>query len=134
MATKKTAGNEAKELLDRLGGCSAIVLTDVNGVEHRGRDTRRLVKEMEADGVTADAAIRMFDSGTLTGIEEFLERFAYPAFRAEEPGLGFDEFVEVWECQEDKTGLIETLILLFSVPSISLVQDPTGTRQKFRLV
>jgi hypothetical protein len=132
MADTKTADTSYEGILEAVKGHDRIVVED-GGEEYVLRYPLRTIREMEQSGVTPATAGEMLD-GTLTGAEEFVEKFVAPAFKAEQPKMKLEDVTRVWEDLPDKATVIAYLSALFSQPTLALTTDPTQTRAKFRLV
>lgn len=117
----------------KMAGKTSIVLS-YDGVDYTLKFPRAVVKEMEAEGITADSIIDMSSVATLTGQEYFIEHFVARAFETEQPDLELDKVIEIYASCADKQELMQYLIMLFMQPILALTTDPTKTRAKFRLV
>lgn len=137
MAEKKfeaVDGADADGIMDRLRGHGSIVIEDADGTEYTLRYPRKLVKEMEARGVTSQTVTEKMGDGTLTAMEGFIKDFVMPAFKTDQPKIGFDTVIGIYEQLPDKGEFIQLLMGLFMQPTLALTTDPTETRMKFRLV
>lgn len=128
------AVDELRKLQDELRGHDRIVIEDGDGGEYTLRYPAKVVKEMEAGGITADTALNLLTKGTFSGAVEFVDRFVYPAFKTDQPKVTKAKVLEIFESVPDKQEFIRLLTGLFSVPMLALTTDPTETRAKFRLV
>ena len=126
-------GADALGVMDKLRGHSSIVIEDEDGTEYTLRYPRKLVKQMEAAGITSQTVAAKMGDGTLTAMEEFVKEFVMPAFKADQPKIGFDTVLGVYEQLPDKAEFIQLLMGLFMQPTLALTTDPTETRMKFRL-
>lgn len=131
-STKSDAEKSYDDIVREVRGHDRIVIDDGER-EYVLRYPMRTIRQMEHDGVTPATAGEMLD-GTLTGAEEFVEKFVMPAFQAEQPGIKLDEVTRVWESVPDKATAIAYLSVLFAQPTLALTTDPTETRAKFRLI
>ena len=57
-----------------------------------------------------------------------------PAFKKEQPKITFNEVLGIWQGIEDKQYMIALLVSLFNQPMTALIENPTESRMKFRLV
>lgn len=122
------------EIMGEIDGRDRIVIEDGDGNEYTLRYTRRIVKDMERSGITAEKAADALKDATLTAVEGFITDFVAPAFRTDQPKMSKDEVIALWQEMPDKDVLIAYLIALFNQPMTALVKNPTETRAKFRLV
>ena len=122
------------EIAEQVKGHDRIVVEDSDGKEYTLRYTRKVVKEMEKRGVTAQRAADLLSTGTLTATEDFIRKFVAPALKTDQPKMTEDDVVDLWAEIDGKEMLIAYLVALFSQPMLSLVTNPTETRAKFRLV
>lgn len=124
----------AEQALKDIDGHDRIVIEDSEGNEYTLRYTRRIVKDMEKHGITAQTASDMLSSATLTSMEKFVSEFIAPAFKADQPSIKAQKVLDVWAEVPDKEYVISLLMALFMQPMNSLLANPTETRAKFRLV
>lgn len=124
------------KLREELEGKSSIVLTDENGVEYTAKYDRALVKKMEKEGITVEEASKLLSKGTYTAVEEFLEKFALPAFNNSGTKVSLDEVVDLMGAVDNPGEVIGALMVLFMTPTMTLLtkKNPTQTRAKFRFV
>jgi hemin uptake protein HemP len=142
MTTRKTKEAEEKQpvedesqgIVESVRGHDHIVIEDEDGTEYTLRYTRRLIKSMEAKGVTSQRVAEMLSDGTLTGAEDMLDRFVLPAFKVDQPDTTLDEVIGIWERLPDKQHAIAYLIGLYMQPTLAITTDPTKSRMQFRLV
>lgn len=132
--TDEQAVNRAREIHEEVKGHDSIVITDEDGTEYTLCYPRKTVKQMEAAGFSAAAASQLLSSGTLTGTEQYIEKFVMPAFKKHHPGIKLDDVIGIWERVSDKVELSIYLTALFMQPTLALTTDPTQTRATFRLV
>lgn len=127
--------NIAAQALEDIKGHDKIVIEDEeSGNEYTLCYSRKMVKDMEKKGITSQYAAEMLSDGTLTSIEKFISDFVLPAFKKEQPKITFNEVLDVWRGIEDKQYLIALLVALFNQPMTALIENPTESRMKFRLV
>lgn len=124
----------AEQALKDVDGHDRIVIEDSEGNEYTLRYTRRIVKDMEKRGITAQTASDMLSSATLTSMEKFVSEFIAPAFKADQPSIKTQKVLDIWAEVPEKEYLISLLMALFMQPMNSLLANPTETRAKFRLV
>lgn len=122
------------EIAEQVKGHDRIVVEDSEGKEYTLRYTRKVVKEMEKKGVTAQNAAELLSAGTLTATEDFIRKFVAPALKTDQPKMTENDVVDLWAEIDGKETLTAYLVALFSQPMLSLVTNPTETRAKFRLV
>lgn len=122
------------EIAEQVKSHDRIVVEDSEGKEYTLRYTRKVVKEMEKKGVTAQHAAELLSAGTLTATEDFIRKFVAPALKTDQPKMTENDVVDLWAEIDGKETLIAYLVALFSQPMLSLVTNPTETRAKFRLV
>lgn len=140
MAAKNTENDvfdfDIEALRKELEGKSSIVLEDENGVEYTATYTRDLVKKMEKSGVTVEEASKLLSKGTFTAVEEFLEKFALPAFNCSGKKVTIEEVEDLLASVENPGEIIGALMVLFMTPTMTLLtkKNPTQTRAKFRFV
>lgn len=128
-----TETDDAQDVMERLRGHDSIIIEDGDGNEYTLRYPRRLVKKMEADGITARSVADGLSAGTLTAVEDFVRTFVMPAFKTDQPKMSFDEVLDIYEQVPEKNDFIQLLIGLYMQPTLALTTDPTETRVKFRL-
>ena len=87
MADSKNSPSNYEEVMKAIEGHDRIVIEDGEGKEYTLRYTRRIVKDMEKRGVTAERASEIISNATLTGVESFINDFVAPAFKADQPNL-----------------------------------------------
>ncbi len=123
------------EIIQKLNGKTSVSVTDENGVEFVAKYPRKLVRDMQRDGVTVEKVQEYLSDGTMDGVETFLEKFVLPAFNVEQK-VTLEQLEDLFEGLEDPSEFIEVLMALYSLPVYSLLgkKDPTQTRAKFRLV
>ncbi len=127
--------NIAAQALEDIKGHDKIVIEDEeSGNEYTLCYSRKMVKDMEKKGITSQYAAEMLSDGTLTSLEKFISDFVLPAFKKEQPKITFNEVLDVWRGIEDKQYLIALLVALFNQPMTALIENPTESRMKFRLV
>ena len=127
--------NIATKALEDIKGHDKIVIEDEEtGAEYTLCYSRKMVKDMEKKGITAQYATEMLSNSTLTSIEKFISDFVLPAFKKEQPKITFNEVLGIWQGVEDKPYLIALLVALFNQPMTALIENPTESRMKFRLV
>lgn len=127
--------NIAAQALEDIKGHDKIVIEDEeSGNEYTLCYSRKMVKDMEKKGITSQYAAEMLSDGTLTSLEKFISDFVFPAFKKEQPKITFSEVLDVWRGIEDKQYLIALLVALFNQPMTALIENPTESRMKFRLV
>lgn len=127
--------NIAAQALEDIKGHDKIVIEDEeSGNEYTLCYSRKMVKDMEKKGITSQYAAEMLSDGTLTSLEKFISDFVFPAFKKEQPKITFSEVLDVWRGIEDKQYLIALLVALFNQPMTALIENPTVSRMKFRLV
>ena len=139
MAEKDTGfevidGTEAKDatgIMDRLRGHSSIVIEDADGTEYTLRYPRRLVKQMEAAGITSQAVAAKMGDGTLTAMEDFVKEFVMPAFKSDQPKIGFDTVLGIFEQLPDKAEFIQLLMGLFMQPTLAHLQTRKQTFTRY---
>lgn len=133
MADSKNSPSNYEEVMKAIEGHDRIVIEDGEGKEYTLRYTRRIVKDMEKRGVTAERASEIISNATLTGVESFINDFVAPAFKADQPNMTKAEIVELWREIPEKDLFIAYLVALFNQPMTALIKNPTETRAKFRL-
>lgn len=127
--------NIAAQALEDIKGHDKIVIEDEEtGTEYTLCYTRKMVKDMEKKGITSQYAVKMLSDGTLTSLDRFINDFVLPAFKKEQPKITFNDVLGIWEGIEDKQYMIALLVALFSQPMTALLENPTESRMKFRLV
>lgn len=129
----KQENAQGEDIREKLRGHDRMVIDDGEGNEYVVRYPAKVVKEMEAAGVTAESVSDILGAGTLTGVEDFIERFVLPGFKTEQPKMTKAKAVELFKAVPDKGEFIQLLIGLYSLPTLALTTDPTETRAKFRL-
>lgn len=122
------------EIMENVKGHDRLIIEDSDGKEYTLRYTRAIVKQMEKRGITADKAAEFLSNASLTNVEEFITKFVAPAFKSDQPKMTDDDVIALWCEIPDKQTLIAYLIALFNQPMTSLLENPTETRAKFRLV
>lgn len=127
--------NIAAKALEDIKGHDKIVIEDEEtGTEYTLCYSRKMVKDMEKKGITSQYATEMLSNSTLTSLEKFISDFVLPAFKKEQPKITFNEVLGIWKGIEDKPYMIALLVALFNQPMTALIENPTESRMKFRLV
>lgn len=127
--------NIAARALEDIKGHDKIVIEDEEtGAEYTLCYSRKMVKDMEKKGITSQYATEMLSHSTLTSLEKFISDFVMPAFKKEQPKITFNEVLGIWQGIEDKPYMIALLVALFNQPMTALIENPTESRMKFRLV
>lgn len=135
MATNNTAEATMKKLEKEMVGKTSITLEDEAGVTYVAKFPRKLVKEMEERGITAEYASKVVSEGTVAASDKFFEEFVLPAFNVEQK-MTLEQVEDLFEGLEDPMVVISALIILFTAPVRALFEkkNPTQTRTKFSLV
>lgn len=133
MAGKKET-KSLDDIMEAVRGHDHVEVEDESGKVWKFGFDRALVRKMEHDGFDISEATNGLTGSSLTGIEDFYRKLAWPAFHKYQPKATEDEFFDVIASLPDKEEFIGYMTALYLQPLTSITANPTQSRVKFRLV